>query len=155
MRGKKVSVDFAKVIELSKQGLTAKEIAKTLNVGLSTLLRKLMENGTSITNIKNENSPQKRAWVTMRKDKMVAKYYGATSAGVKAATNKAFRKKFGISIKEYEATTSVATTAKKTPKPKTYFVHKDVESFIPFKVRELIESQNKRIERLETLLLQN
>jgi len=151
------NIEINQVKDLLKQGLKSSEVAMQLGISYPTLHLGLKRQNSSIRLLKVElNSPQNRAWVTIRKNKAMEGYQLATSSGIKASISRKFRKDFDLDIKSeiarLELFVNEVPKVKKVLSKKEAFAKKEVELMIPKKLLSIIDEQNRRITALEKML---
>ena len=157
-----IHVEISKVKDLVRLGLGYSSIAEQLEISCSTLYRGLKSQNSSINLLKKElDSPQNRAWVTIRKNKAMEVYQLSTSSGIKASVSRKFRKDYGLDIKSEIARLELFVKAvpkievpkvEKIRSIKETFAKKEVELMIPKKLQSIIDEQNRRITALEKML---
>ena len=151
------NIEITQVKDLLKQGLKSSEVAEKLGISYPTLHLGLKRQNSSIRLLKIElNSPQNRAWVTIRKNKAMEAYQLATSTGIKAGISRKFRKDFDLDIKSeitrLELFMKGVPKVQKVTSKKETFAKKEVELMLPKKLQAIIDEQNRRITALEKLL---
>ena len=149
-----IHVEISKVKDLVRLGLGYSSIAEQLEISCSTLYRGLKSQNSSINLLKKElDSPQNRAWVTIRKNKAMEVYQLSTSSGIKASVSRKFRKDYGLDIKSEIAKLNIEVPkVEKIRSIKETFAKKEVELMIPKKLQAIIDEQNRRITALEKML---